>query len=308
MSEYNINVTSKLTGLSIYTLRGWEKRYQVVSPKRNSAGHRIYSQDQVDKLRALNSLCTHGHSISQLQGKDMEELKKLLDTSGIKDYPDNESLKLKSNPEQAKYSLESLVLALENYRLDIVSHEFYNLKMKVSHRELALNVISPLMQVIGRKVMENSMSIAQEHALSSILKFHLGQFIYRGQTTKRGSDKLYIMTTPEEDHHEFGILLASLLCTHYEHNFFFLGPNLPAQALVQASNSLNATHIIIGTTIASPESPLDNYISDVLSGIGRKTELMVGGSGYFDLNKFNKKPNFEYFPTLDHLDQSLKKK
>jgi DNA-binding transcriptional MerR regulator/methanogenic corrinoid protein MtbC1 len=307
MKEYNINVTSKLTGLSAHTLRAWEKRYQIVTPKRNSSGHRLYSDDEVIMLKRLNELCNHGHSISQLQDKNLSELKELIEVAGIQDHQENEALQLKSNPPLVEISLNNLILALENFRLDVVSHEFYNIKMKVSHRELALHVISPLMQIIGRKVLENKFSIAQEHALSSILKFHLGQFIYRGQTKKKGSRELFIMTTPENDYHEFGILLASLLCTHYERNFFFLGPNLPAEALVQAATSLEASHVIIGTTNANSSDPLDNYLSDVVSGIGPNKTMMVGGKGYFNISKFKLKKNFEYFPSLDHLDQFLKK-
>jgi DNA-binding transcriptional MerR regulator len=308
MNEYNINVTSKLTGLSLYTLRGWEKRYKIVAPKRNSSGHRLYTEEQVKKLRILKDLCNHGHNISQLKDKNLQELKSLLEAAGIRNSDEIEPLQIKTDPTQAKYSLNNLILALENYRLDVVSHEFYNIKMKISYRELALNVISPLMQEIGRKVLENSMSIAQEHALSSILKFHLGQFIYRGQTNKNRKEnrELFILTTPEKDYHEFGILLASLLCTHYEQNFFFLGPNLPAQALIQAANSLNATHVIVGTTISNTSDPLNDYISDVLTGIGRDKKLMIGGTGYFDISNFSRRPNFEYLPTLNHLDESLK--
>jgi DNA-binding transcriptional MerR regulator/methanogenic corrinoid protein MtbC1 len=306
MKEYNINITSKLTGLSAHTLRAWEKRYQIVTPKRNSSGHRLYSDDEVIMLRRLNDLCNHGHSISQLQDKDLSELKELIEVAGIQDHHETKGHQLKSDPPLAESSLNNLLLALEEFRLDVVSHEFYNIKMKVSHRELALHIISPLMQIIGRRVLEKKFSIAQEHALSSILKFHLGQFIYRGQTKKKGSRELFIMTTPENDFHEFGILLASLLCTHYEQNFFFLGPNLPAEALVHAANSLEATHIIIGTTNASSNSPLDNYLSDVITGIGQNKTLMVGGKGYFNFSKFKLKKNFEYFPSLDHLDQFLK--
>jgi len=307
MKEYNISVTSKLTGLSPYTLRAWEKRYEVVKPKRNSSGHRLYSDNEVTKLKLLNDLCIHGHSISQLQDKDISELRQLVKIAGIQSHQESEEFQIKSDPVLAKNSLNKLLMALENYRLDVVSHEFYNIKMKLSHRDLALYIISPLMQIIGRKVMENIFSIAQEHALSSILKFHLGQFIYRGQTKKRGSRELFIMTTPENDYHEFGILLASLLCTHYQLNFFFHGPNLPAEALVQAANSLNATHVVIGTTTARTNCPLDNYISEVISGLGPNKKILVGGNGFFDFSKFRLKPSFEYFPTLDHLDQFLQK-
>lgn len=307
MKEYNINITSKLTGLSAHTLRAWEKRYSIVTPKRNSSGHRLYSDTEVQLLKSLNDLCNHGHSISQLQDKDLNELNELVELAGIQDHQETEDFNISSDPALAESSLSNLILALEAYRLDVVSHEFYNIKMKLSHRDLALHVISPLMQMIGRKVIENQFSIAQEHALSSILKFHLGQFIYRGQINKKRSDDLIILTTPENDYHEFGILLASLLCTHYGHNFFFLGANLPAEALVQAANSLNASHIIVGTTIATKNAPLDNYISDVLAGIGANKKLMIGGSGYFDYSKFKLKTNLDFFPTLDHLDEFLKK-
>lgn len=307
MKEYNINITSKLTGLSAHTLRAWEKRYQIVTPKRNSSGHRLYSDEEVSRLKILNNLCNHGHSISQLQDKDISELNELVEDAGIQDDQETEEFQIMSDPILAESSLNNLLLALEGYRLDVVSHEFYNIKMKLSHKDLALHVISPLMQIIGRKVIEKQFSIAQEHALSSILKFHLGQFIYRGQTKKKGSRELYIMTTPENDYHEFGILLASLLCTHYDHNFFFLGPNLPAEAVIQAANSLEATHVIIGTTTANSKDPLDNYLLEVIKGIGPNKSLMVGGNGYFDFSKFRTKPNFEYFPTLDHLDRFLKK-
>ncbi len=53
MSDYNIQVASKLSGVGIHTLRAWEKRYQVVSPRRSDSGRRLYSQDDIVKLQLL---------------------------------------------------------------------------------------------------------------------------------------------------------------------------------------------------------------------------------------------------------------
>ena len=223
MKEYNINITSKLTGVSAYKLRAWEKRYNIVTPKRNSSGHRLYSENEIYLLKSLNELCNHGHNISQLKNKDLNELKELQKTLGMKDFSENK-LELLDDPIIAKDTLNNLILALEAYRLDVVSHEIYNMKMKLSHRDLALNVISPLMQIVGRKVLENQIDIAQEHALSSIIRFHLGQFIYQGQINRKNEKNLFLLTTPEGDFHEFGILLSSLLCAHYGHCFFLSWP------------------------------------------------------------------------------------
>ncbi|MBT7610082.1 MAG: MerR family transcriptional regulator [Bacteriovoracaceae bacterium] len=307
MKEYNINITSKLTGLSLHTLRAWEKRYSIVTPKRNSSGHRLYNDKEVEILIRLNLLCTHGHNISNLIGKSLSELNDLLEKSGINDNKKNE-LVIDDDPVNAQKSLKNLLLALEAYRLDVVSHEFYNIKMKLSLRDLALNVVSPLLSTVGNKVSEGTFTISQEHALSSIIKFHLGQFLYSKSRQRKKIGKLFIISTPEGDYHEFGILLAGLLCVHHGCNFFYLGPNMPAEALIQAADSLDADNIIMGTTnfnSAISSHHLDDYFSKILKGIGNKRKLIVGGSGFFDFSKIKNKKKFEYSPTLNHLEKYL---
>jgi DNA-binding transcriptional MerR regulator len=309
MAKYNMGITTKLTGLSEHTLRAWEKRHLIVTPKRNSSGHREYSQKEVDLLKILNQLCIQGHNISFLKNKKINELTKLLEQLGIKDYIKHEPSIIES-PVIVEKSLKNLLLGLEAFRLDIVSHEFYNMKMKFSNRELALNIISPLMQVVGRKVAEDKFSIVQEHAISSIIKFHLGQFMYSGQLERKRTGKLFILTTPEGDYHEFGILLAGLLCTHYNQHFFYLGPNMPAQSLIQAAQALDADEIILGTinmNSAKKSTYLDNYFASVLKKLGKSRKLLVGGTGHFDYGKFRMKSNFEYIESLNHLDKYLEK-
>ena len=53
MNLYNIQMVSKLTGISIHTLRAWEKRYQAVVPERDSSGRRTYNDSELEKLKIL---------------------------------------------------------------------------------------------------------------------------------------------------------------------------------------------------------------------------------------------------------------
>ncbi|MFT6631277.1 MAG: DNA-binding transcriptional MerR regulator/methanogenic corrinoid protein MtbC1 [Bacteriovoracaceae bacterium] len=307
MKNYNIGITSKLTGLSDHTLRAWEKRYKIITPKRNDSGHRVYNQGEVDLLKVLNILCNQGHNISFLKNKKLFELKELLEQLGISDVLEN-TPQIDNNPVIADKSLSNLLLGLESYRLDIVSHEFYNMKMKLSNRDLALNIISPLMKVVGRKVLEGTFSVAQEHAISSIIKFHLGQFMYSGQLERKRNGNLFILSTPEGDYHEFGILLAGLLCAHHNQHFFYLGPNMPAESLIQAALALDADQLILGTVNtnnASNSTVLDKYLGDVLKGIGKSRKLILGGTGFFDFSKVRRKENFDYLQSLDHFDKYL---
>ncbi|TKJ03751.1 MerR family transcriptional regulator, partial [Bacillus cereus] len=41
--KYNIKAVSNIIGVQPSTLRAWERRYQIIAPKRNQAGHRLYT-------------------------------------------------------------------------------------------------------------------------------------------------------------------------------------------------------------------------------------------------------------------------
>ena len=310
MKGYNIQVVSNITGVSIHTLRAWEKRYATVNPERTDTGRRVYSEGDVKKLKTLKQLSTMGHSIGTIAKLSQDELDNLSEKyketaiqMGSNDF------KFDNNPQLAKDSLKKLLFALSQNRLDIISHEIYNLKVRLSPKELALDIISPLMGRVGQYVDEDRLTIGQEHALSSIIKFHLGSFIYQAYEANNFSKNLAIIATPENDHHEFGILLASLLFTQYQKNFFYLGPHMPVNALIQAAQSIEANEIIIGTSVSSPQSDginLTNYLEIIMNSVSPETKVIIGGPGFFDIVKFKNFHNLTHFPTLDHLNKHLR--
>ncbi len=65
----------KLTGLSPNTLRTWERRYRSVHPRRDGAGHRVYTTEDVERLRLLKQLSASGESVRRLTGVTIEDLR-----------------------------------------------------------------------------------------------------------------------------------------------------------------------------------------------------------------------------------------
>ncbi len=57
---YAINAVSEMTGIPVTTLRYWEKQYGVVVPLRTAGGHRLYSQEDVERLRFLKAKVDEG--------------------------------------------------------------------------------------------------------------------------------------------------------------------------------------------------------------------------------------------------------
>ncbi|MGR5499074.1 MerR family transcriptional regulator, partial [Vibrio diabolicus] len=60
------------------TLRIWERRYAVVSPPKTPSGQRLYSDDDLQRLRLIKTLVDQGHPISAIAGLDWEALKALM--------------------------------------------------------------------------------------------------------------------------------------------------------------------------------------------------------------------------------------
>lgn len=62
---YTIKRAAELTAIPVATLRAWEKRYGVVSPTRSDNGYRVYSEADLDVLRAMNALVADGWTPAQ---------------------------------------------------------------------------------------------------------------------------------------------------------------------------------------------------------------------------------------------------
>jgi len=79
--SYRGGVAARMAGLSPETLRVWERRYDVSGAERSPRGQRLYSAEQVDRLRVLKQLVDQGHAIGSIVHMSDEELHTL---TGVK--------------------------------------------------------------------------------------------------------------------------------------------------------------------------------------------------------------------------------
>ena len=78
MPIYSIGTVASLSGLSPNTIRTWERRYQVVEPRRSPAGGRRYGDQDVERLLLLRQLTNMGVSISSAARLENSELRERL--------------------------------------------------------------------------------------------------------------------------------------------------------------------------------------------------------------------------------------
>ena len=109
---------SRLTGITVHTLRVWEQRYSAIEAERTVSGRRKYTSHNVDRLMSLKFLVDRGCQISSIATLSENELKKHLSQ-----YNDKKSMsslvKNKGKPSVAIYG-EYLPIKIKkiNYNLD----------------------------------------------------------------------------------------------------------------------------------------------------------------------------------------------
>src|SRR5215210_1151764 len=59
---YTITQAARLTGVSVASLRAWERRYGVVVPMRNESGYRLYDEAALAAISTMRRLVDDGWS------------------------------------------------------------------------------------------------------------------------------------------------------------------------------------------------------------------------------------------------------
>ncbi len=307
MQYFNIQLASQLSGVASATIRAWEKRYKAVIPERGDNKHRLYSETDIEKLALLYKLTELGQSIGKIAPLSFEELKDVYLRLMHRPYEERHAVVTSSENIDTEKMLSGFFLALSAYKLDIISHELEKACKILSPKDLCLKILIPLFQEIGHKILRQELSIAQEHTLSALVKFYIGQMIGKNYQKALQKNKLILITTPEGEWHEVGILASALLCVHYGVRFVYLGANLPAESLAEAANALKPHVILMGTTRFELTSQFDlnDYLSVIKNSLEVNAEIWLGGN----LNAFHRteleKKKIHFFSSLEKLDQVL---
>lgn len=265
---YSIRQVIELTGVSEYTLRGWELRYKALSPLRTDAGRRRYTGDDILKVKKLIDLLNHGHRIGAIAHLGLSQLQRL---NSQKSHADTGEVLLDK-------SLEDFFSYVEKFEWQLV-YKILNKKRKQLNAEKYIFLfILPVIGEMNKLVLQNKLSIAQEHILSSMLREQI-LFLKSNKLNLRKKCQL-IIATPEGDYHELGILIASVLANMYQIPNLYLGPNMPKNELCEASLRYRATHVLLASTIGSLPQASEQYYSYVNfidRHLPRRCELWLAG-------------------------------
>lgn len=269
-SLYPIRAVAKITGLSVDTLRAWERRYQAVVPARTNRG-RQYGSDQVERLLLLSKLVQKGHAIGQVAPLANPELQDLLAQQPGRTAPETESqLEL----------IAHILSAVEDFDAARARDELSRLAAILAPRDLVYRVAVPLMTEVGNRWHQGTMAVGQEHLISEILRNLFGSLmqLFRPAAT---SIKM-VLATPSGESHEFGILAGAMLASMAGIEPIYLGPNLPAREIAAVADRTGAKVVVLGITV--PVSTTAEEVTALAAAMPKDAELWIGGASNLGLD------------------------
>lgn len=270
---YPIRAVSKLTGISIDTLRAWERRYHVVTPQRDKRG-RLYTEADVQRLRLLNAGVEKGHAIGRLAALSDEELQSLMASPAR--VSDGAGVTKATRPNEVSVVPHSVMAAIERWDYAEAERELALLAAVLAPRELVHRVALPLMHRVGEAWHEGRLSVAQEHMISALLHHLVGALVplfRRNSATSR-----ILFATPGGEQHEFGILLSAMLAAGGGLDIVYLGANLPAEEVVAAARRTAPQAVVLGWTGAGGATAGLKELQEVAQKLPAQIELWVGGT------------------------------
>ena len=276
--SYPIRAVSRLTGISIDTLRAWERRYAAVSPQRDQRG-RLYSDADVGRLRLLQDLVSAGHSIGSIAHLPDGELSQLVPSVATPGAAPAVA------PVRFPAALDGARLATALSRLDTaaVDREFSRLAAVLPPVELVRDVLLPALRDQEHHCHRPG-GIAHQHLISSTMRHLLGSFLRlhaRHDVTTR-----LLFATLAGDRHEVGILCAAMLAASSGFGISYVGPDLPATEIVEAVRSSQAQTLVLGITLVSRAKRQADELRTLMRGLPPEVEVWAGGqavAGYADI-------------------------
>lgn len=274
---YPIKAVSKLTGLTAHAIRAWEKRYSAVKPIRNSKNRRLYTEEDIERLRLLKIATDFGHSIGQIANlpkSELVEITKSYREMKLDAIPTEHVVSTLSNS-RLEHHYQNCLSAVFKLDPDSLRSAMQNAAVDLGQISLTENIIVPLMQKIGDLWCEGSLRVAQEHLASEVVKSYFGNVI-NSVNSSRLAPRI-LVTTPSGQFHEIGAMLAAATASSEGWNDIYLGPNTPADEIAGAARRNQVKVVALSIVYPEDNSHLIHELENLGKYLLKEIILVVGG-------------------------------
>lgn len=260
-SVLRIGEVARRTGIAVPTLRAWERRYQLLDPARTDGGHRLYSEQDVARVRAMQGLLADGWSAAAAARQVLREpasvtLLRAVPASGT----------------PAREMVDRLRSAFDAFDAGGADQVLDDVLARLDIPRALDEVVLPVLRDLGDGWELDPRVIAREHFATNVLRPRLHRLL-RGSLGSPG--RTLLAAAPEAEHHDLGLLAGSVVAAHAGWRIHYLGARTPTAAIESGARELGAQVVMVG---ALYRSHAEQFLADAPTLPG--SALVLGGGGF----------------------------
>jgi DNA-binding transcriptional MerR regulator/methylmalonyl-CoA mutase cobalamin-binding subunit len=268
--RHPIQVAARRSGLSQDVLRAWEKRYGVVEPARSGGRQRLYSDEDIERLRLLRSAVEEGRRISEVAAMSADELSALV----LEDQAETPvATRAAGVDTAAMLDCMDAIVQLDAARLQGLLRRQLLTSGSVG---LIEGLVGPLLVEVGRLWHEGRLPASHEHMATQVARGVVASIL--DELRPSIAQGTLVVATTAQQRHEVGGLMAAAAAAQESWRVVYLGADLPALDIVQVCEKVEADVLALGFTYLNREADDMAEIESVANELAVRTQLVIGGS------------------------------
>jgi len=287
-ARYSIGDLAAACGISVDTLRVWERRYGRPKPLRLPSGHRRYTDAQLRWLRRVATALAAGHRAGAVVPASEEELDRLVAIAAAAD----------SEPEE----VARLLAAAAAYRGAEIVDRLWEGWRKLGPEHFLERILYPLLVEAGRAWADGELDVRHEHFLSDAIDHFLR--VARASLPAPRAGRQIVLTTLEGEWHGFGIQMAAIVAAGVKWRPRVLGVSTPVGEIVRCAHETGAAAVGISVSLHTGGVETDRKLAELRSRLRPDIHLFVGGAGARGARRGPR--GIKYAESLDALGRMLR--
>jgi MerR family transcriptional regulator, light-induced transcriptional regulator len=271
---YNIGVVTRLTDISMATLRAWERRYGFPESKRTSGGHRLYSERDIIQLTWVKARISEGMGTSQAINA-LQYMEKIARSSSqsIPLIPQNIHQIGESFLENYR---DKLLQALLRCDLTMANDILGDALVFSSPETLVLSIMAPVLALLGDLWENKQINVATEHLGTNYLRQRMFIWMLSGPPPRQVPP--IILACAPDELHEGSLLILGTLLRRRGWPIIYLGQSVPIPDLATTIHEINPSMVIIVAMMEQTANNLSTW-SEWLPDVMLSGRPIIGFGG-----------------------------
>ena len=262
-SRYSIKDLEHLSGIKAHTLRIWEQRYGILKPERTDTNIRFYSDDDLKYLLNISILNSNGVKISRLAQMSREEIHQAVE-------------KLNTTTYTFESDISSLIISTIDLNEALFEQVFQQNIIKTGFERTITEIIYPFLEKIGILWLSGSISPAQEHFISNLIRQKLIVAIDVQPKVPRPDAESVLIYSPENEMHELSLLYACYLFKRQQQKVYYLGTNVPFENIEIAAHNHHIDYLVLNITGNPNGNQFNVYLKKLKDTFPDKKIMLMG--------------------------------